>query len=340
MKKAISLVLFAIFILSAFSACAVEIVDEIPFDEPIPWKIETVLVKNDVYHVYGTQRLTNDSTKKYSLENVKKTIEQTNKVLDGLERDIPTFFYFVESSASHPVALEFPEDSDIYILLKENLHVDAIDHLKYSTYEDFCRYYFTTDHHWKYEGYYQGYVDVVRMLKGEEEEVLKPSGIALFPFYFDGSFSRTVNVNYSRENFAFYVFDPFPVSTSYINGEKKQYDHVQDYLNGKNSTKPRFAHYAGCFGGDVGQIVFEGEQTGKGTLLMMGDSQTNPVKTLLIHHYDRIVFVNLNHYRKEGTGMGKPFSITEMINEYNPDQILLMGCASFVGGDHLININP
>ncbi len=66
------------------------------------------------------------------------------------------------------------------------------------------------------------------MLKCEEEEVLKPSGIALFPFYFDGSFSRAVNMNYSREYFAFYVFDPFPNYTSYINGVKKHYDHLQE----------------------------------------------------------------------------------------------------------------
>ncbi len=86
--------------------------------------------------------------------------------------------------------------------------------------------------------------------------------------------------------------------------------------------------------------MFEGEQTGKGTLLIIGDSQTNPVKTLLIHHYDRIVFINLGHYYKESTGVGKPFSMSETINEYNPDQILLMGCADFVGGDQLINMNP
>ncbi len=341
MKKAMMLLLFMCLILSAVSARAVEIVSSNPNEETIPWTIETVLVKKDVWHVYGTQRLTYNSEKKFSFDYMERAVEQANSVLDGMERqDIPTYFYFVESSSSHPMAMEFPEDSDIYLMLKEKLHVDVIDHLKYSTYQDYCRYFYSTDHHWTYEGYYQGYVDVVRMLKGEDEEVLKPSGIAVFPFYYDGSLSKTINMNYSREYFAFYVFDPFPAYTSYINGEKKQYDHIQEYLNNKYPTQPRTNHYGCCFGGDVGMIVFEGEPTGKGTLLMLGNSQTNAMKTLLIHHYDRIVFINLRLYQREGTGMGKPFSMAEIVNEYNPDQILFLGCAAFLGTDHLINIGP
>jgi hypothetical protein len=340
MKKAVLTVLLAFMILSACASRAAEIVSSYPNTETIPWKIETVPVKKGVYHVYGAQRLTNNYKTIYPFENYEKAVAQANMVLDGLSGDIPVYCYFVESSASHPVAKEFPEDSDVYLLLKEKLHVDRIDHLKYTTYEEFCRYFFSTDHHWKYEGYYQGYLDVLRMLKGEEEQALVPSGIAVFPFYFDGSYSRAINQDYSREYFAFYVFDPFPEYTSYVNGVKKHYDHLQEYLDGTYSTKPRFSHYAACFGGERGQIVFEGEQTGKGTLLIIGDSQTNPVKTLLIHHYDRIVFINLGHYYKESTGMGKPFSMSEIINEYHPDQILLMGCAGFIGSDQLININP
>ncbi|MBR5985887.1 MAG: hypothetical protein IK019_05700 [Clostridia bacterium] len=340
MKKAVLLVLLAFIILSACASRAVEIVSSDPYTETIPWKIEKVPIKNGIYHVYGTQRLTYDCSKQYSFKHIKEVVEQASKVLDSMKLDIPVYFYFVESSASHPVAKEFPEDSDIYLLLKEKLHVDGIDHLKYSTYEEFCRYFYTTDHHWKYEGYYQGYLDIVRMLKGEDEEVLKPSGIAVFPFYYDGSFSRYINQTYSREKFAFYVFDPFPEYTSYINGIKIQYDHIQEYLNGTYSTKPRFNHYGGWFGGDRGLRVFEGEQTGKGTLLMIGNSQSNAIKTLLIHHYDRIVFISLRHYHKEGAGVGKPFSMKEIIDEYDPDQVLFIGCADFLATDHLINLKP
>ncbi len=62
------LLLFMCLILSAVSARAVEIVSSNPNEETIPWTIETVLVKKDVWHVYGTQRLTYNSEKKFSFD--------------------------------------------------------------------------------------------------------------------------------------------------------------------------------------------------------------------------------------------------------------------------------
>ena len=50
--------------------------------------------------------------------------------------------------------------------------MDAYDHLKYRTFEQFCDYFYSTDHHWNHRGSYQGYVDIVHMLLGEEEEIL------------------------------------------------------------------------------------------------------------------------------------------------------------------------
>ena len=96
---------------------------------------------------------------------MKKLVDGFNAAIDALPEDKPPIYlYLAESSRSHPIAPEFDEESPGYLYLKENLHADVFDHLKYSTYEQFCDYFYTTDHHWNYKGSYQAYKDIVRML--------------------------------------------------------------------------------------------------------------------------------------------------------------------------------
>ena len=75
---------------------------------------------------------------------------------------------------------------------------------------------------------------------------------------------------------------------------------------------------------------------GKGTLLIFGNSLSNAVKTMLIHHYDRIVYVDLRHYNTS-RGMGKPFSMHELLEEYPVDQILLLGDVNLFMDGELMN---
>lgn len=279
----------------------------------------------------GGQRLVNDAAA-HLPGSVKSRMTGFNEAIDAMKKKLgagcpKVYFYLVESSMTHQIARTFPEDSPLYEYLKKNLHADVFDHLKYTTYEEFCHYFYATDHHWNFAGSYRGYLDVVKMLLGEDETPLTPVETIELPIVFNGSFARLTNRPVSKENFTLYRFDPFPRYTATINGRKKAYDHLQEYLNHKYSSDLLANHYAFCYGGDVGLLILESRDTRNGrTLLMLGNSLANPVKTLLTAHYEKIVYVDLRHYQK---ACQKDFSLRETVQKYGVDQILLLGDMSF-----------
>ncbi|MCR4621040.1 MAG: hypothetical protein K5663_03050 [Clostridiales bacterium] len=292
-------------------------------EEKIPARPILVPFAEGIYRVDRMDRLVNDCTN-YKPELMSEAIQSLNVMLDSMDPHIPVYCYMVENSRTHPMSSSFPEDSLTYLYLKENLHADVFDHLKYTSFKQFCEYFYTTDHHWNCRGSYQGYLDVVRMLKGESERVLVPEEYVTLPVLYDGTYSRQAQTVFSKEYFSLYRYDHYPEYTAYVNDKRRAYDHIQNYLNGKISENPLYNHYALCYGGDYGLVVFENNKpSGKGTLLLFGDSQSNAVKTMLIEHFDKIIYVDLRHYSTT-RGVEKPFSLKEFTSQYQIDQILFL----------------
>lgn len=301
-----------------------------PDRENIPSQVKLLPLSDGIYQVEGMRRLV-ESTEGYAPRRMAERVQAFNEALDRVDRHIPTYVYYVENSRSHSLKTEFPEESPQYVYLKENLHADGFDHLKYATFREYCDYFYTTDHHWNYRGSYQGYVDIVRMLKGPDEPVLTPSDVLTLPVYYNGAYCRRAKPGFSREYFTVYRFDPLPAYTAWVKGRQRAYDRMEAYWSGAYSTASMANHYGLYYGGDSGKLVMEGESEGKGTLLLFGDSMSNAVKTLLIHHYDRIVCVDLRNFLNDE---GKYCSLRELLREYPVDQILFLGNTPlFMTGD-------
>ena len=316
MKRWLS-ALLALICLFPVSGCA----DAPVTAEKLPDTIELVPLTECICQVRGTWRLVDDCAY-YSTDKMAERVASYNQALDAAQDRPPVYLYLAESSRSHPMTQTFPENSDAYEYLLENLHADCFDHLKYTTYAQYCQYFYTTDHHWNYRGSYQAYVDIVHMLKGDDEDVLEPVGTATFPIFFNGYYCRDTGLQFSREYFSVYLFDPFPAYTAYVGGAKRQYDHVDVYLRNRYNSGVMTNHYANYYGGDTGSITFVSGSKGKGSLLMIGNSLSNAVKTLLTNHYDTIYYVDLRHYKKLA---GESFSISSYLAKYPVDQILILG---------------
>ena len=299
---------------------------------PVAWAEEPLQLSepvNDVCRVLGENRYVNDSSA-FITERFPEIIEGFNVAIDSLgSRHPPIYVYLVESSRSHAIARTFDENSPGYVYLLENLHADYFDHLKFTTYEQYCEYFYSTDHHWNYKGSYQGYLDIVRLLLGENEKVLVPTGEVVTNVIFNGSYSRYYGEPISDEYFTFFRFDPFPrfsTYTSLANLEKNKYTNYSNfgrYMEGNINHKSIYInHYAQLYGGDFGFLIFKGEGPKDRILLMIGNSLSNAVKTLLTAHYGTIVYVDLRHYKEK---MGQDFSLGKTIKQYGVTQILLLG---------------
>lgn len=280
-------------------------------------------VADNLFYIPSLHRYVNDAAM-FPIRRMEGVVAQINALLDAVEPPVSTYLYFVESSRSHPMQAAFNEKSVAYRYLLKNLHVDHADHLKYTTFRQFCAYFFATDHHWNHQGAYQGYTDIVRMLLGEDEPLLTPAQEVTLPVLFNGSYAKEMGTALSQEHFALYRFDPMPACTAYVNGRKKAYGHLAEYLNGKVPADTYANHYSICYGGDVGFMVLEGQNKNGRTLLLIGNSMSNAVKALLSAHYETIVCVDLRHYQRDTQ---RPFSLNRTIQEYGADQVLLLGDA-------------
>ena len=207
MKKIIG-VLFTLMLLLNWAAAEEELVLEQTPVKPI------MRVVNDGRLIADASDFTND--------RMEERINGFNTAIDALgKKRPPVYMYLVETSYSHQMANTFDEDSPGYLYLKDNLHADVFDHLKYTTYREFCEYFYTTDHHWNYKGSYQGYKDIVRMLLGEQEELLEPAEEIVTDVCFNGSFAHQLDTPNSTERFTFYRFDPMP--------QYKCFNYVQNF---------------------------------------------------------------------------------------------------------------
>ena len=83
------------------------------------------------------------------------------------------------------------------------------------------------------------------------------------------------------------------------------------------------AHLVGrCFGGDFGQIIYDFGTEGKGKLLLVASSYSNPINALIAAGYDQTYVVDLRYYQEWA---GKPFDPVSYCEENGIGTVLLLG---------------
>lgn len=91
------------------------------------------------------------------------------------ETAIPKYLYFVENSRS----INF-DDTDpghqISSWIAQYLGAEQTAVFRIDSYEAYCERFYQTDHHWNLTGSYEAYQSIIRMLCGEDEVLLKPTG--------------------------------------------------------------------------------------------------------------------------------------------------------------------
>ena len=56
------------------------------------------------------------------------------------------------------------------------------------------------------------------------------------------------------------------------------------------------ASYGGVYGWDNGEVILDAGTTGRGNLLMLGESYDNAILKLMASHFDRVYSVDLRSY--------------------------------------------
>ena len=246
-------------------------------------------------------------------EQLQNFAEQVNTI-----PGVRTFLYFIRNSRS--VDFDHPENSDaLYNWICSFFQCEKIGAFSFTDYDDYCRWFYQTDHHWNDRGSYRGYCEIVNLMElgspvehGEETE---------FPFVFNGAYARQTSRLCANEPFRVYSFD-LPKHTVTLNGKRGKYGRLDAYLKGRYETDPLTNHYANCYGGEDGEIVYDFGTEGNGNLLVIASSYSNPINALIASHFDRTTVVDPRYWEK---WTGKPFDPASCAEAAEADTILLLG---------------
>ncbi len=201
------------------------------------------------------------------------------------------YYYVISRSA----AFDFENDKlsiDTYKYLVNNLegdyHISALDCNDFETYK---KYFFKTDHHWNLYGSYQGYKDIVKLLK-IKDDVLEPKGIKTIdgpPFL--GSSGKSGKIAYIKEKFSYYDFD-FKEHYELIDGRLTKYGD-SDFTS--NDIK-FLDYYLTVYGDNLREVEFDFQNEKKDNLLIIGSSYTNPINRLIASHFNKTYVIDLRSF--------------------------------------------
>ncbi len=294
-------------------------------EEAAPDAYTLVSRKKHLYSLADTGWLIEDYNLYFVPEAAITQAESFNKVLSAFP-EVETYVYLAASSRSLDMN-RLENGSPLYDLIREHYPDSETDCLPINSFEEYCRCFYKTDHHWNYYGSYKGYCQIIRMMLGEDEPLMEPLETVEFPVYFNGSLNKLISRDSSDEKFTVYRFD-YPEMTVRVNGKRRSaYGKQEAYFDGKYKKKDVYTnHYGEFYGGDVGLVQFSTGDETRENVIVFGNSFSNAVDMLIASHFNNTYFIDMRHYKED---MGEKLSLSGSIREWGITKVLLMGDGYF-----------
>ena len=186
--------------------------------------------------------------------------------------------------------------------------------------------YFSTDHHFDLNGANFVYESVCVQPSVQKWGVLHMKNTisdAKNPFL--GTYGRELfGQSRLHESLAFYT--PSIPYTRFDNGTPSDVPLIDV---DENSQKTVF--YAAYMGGDIGETILKTDRPELPSLLIVGDSFTNPVEALIYQSFDETRSLDFRHYSEK--------TLTEYLQDYQPEVVLVLrddvSCLTLTGNGNL-----
>ena len=89
-------------------------------------------------------------------------------------------------------------------------------------------------------------------------------------------------------------------------------------------------HYAEFYGYDFGEVVFD-YKNNNDNLLILSNSFSNPINTLLASHFNKTYVIDPRYYKLEGS----KFNYRNYIEKHKIDKVLIMGNITFFNDENI-----
>ena len=284
-----------------------------------------VPVQYDQFLVYGGKYLA------YAYRSPDMVIPELTRHSENLNAliaahpDVSFYIYMVEGDTNNYFPAGVNNGAFEYLSSRVNLPAAQMGRFAADDLATFERDFYQTDHHWNNVGSYRGYCEAAALLGCTD--LLEPLETVRVSDHFSGSKALSIG---AQEQF----FEPmdvyrfaFPKMSVTIAGEPADDYGWQDAALSGQLTD---ANYGGVYGWDNGEVILDTGTTGRGNLLMLGESYDNAILKLMASHFDRVYSVDLRSYEQD---MGKPFRLAEYLREHEITKVLLIGSTTFFTSD-------
>lgn len=280
------------------------------------------------FYVYGGKYLTYPyhapDTVNAALEAHSENINQ----IIAAYPDVSFYIYMVEGDMDNYFPAGVNNGAFEYLSSRVNLPAAQMGRFAADDLATFERDFYQTDHHWNNIGSYRGYCEAAALLGCTD--LLEPQETVRVSDHFSGSKALSIG---AQEQF----FEPmdvyrfaFPKMSVTIAGEPSaDYGRQDAALSGQLTD----ASYGGVYGWDDGEVILDTGTTGRGNLLMLGESYDNAILKLIASHFDRVYSVDLRSYEQD---MGKPFRLAEYLREHRITKVLWIGSTPFFTSDNFM----
>lgn len=231
--------------------------------------------------------------------------------------DLEFFSYYIEKDTDIHFDTGIKTGASDYMMSLLNLPEEQKGIYCIDDFEQFCDYFYRTDHHWNHKGSYEAYRQLLELLQVEDAP-LEPQETLLLSESFSGSKNAAVGTDLFLEDFEVYRFT-YPTMRICLNGNGVADYGKQEGFQGGYFVSPTYGTY---YGGDGGEILFDTDREDRPNLLIIGESYDNAILKLLASHFNTTCSVDLRYYRHY---FDKEFDFSAYVKEHDIDQVLLIG---------------
>ena len=221
-------------------------------------------------------------------------VEELNK-LDKDFKDVDVYLYLPVQA--HELGF-FDEENNIHSygesydqIILNSAHIPN-GHLIVNNFDEYKKMFYASDHHWNNIGSYQGYLDIIKLLKPNDEALIPIDTIGVDDgrlFY--GTHGNATGRVLLGDYFEVYTFD-FPKFKifNYLNEE------IIDDKN-PNYFSKHYKEIEGDYFYNNAYSIYDGlshfyNEKGEGNILVVGDSYMSAVSHLIASHYENAYFYN------------------------------------------------
>lgn len=169
--------------------------------------------------------------------------------------------------------------------------------------------YYLTDHHWTFRGAYLTYAAMMERL-GLKPLAMSDLDAVTLPNRFTGSFNRKIAMAFPQDEKVTIATPKVPIP----------YTRTQDGKVSHDLFRAHPASAAVAYGiydqGDHAEVVIDTDRPSLPTLLLVGDSFTNAIETLVWTGFDQSRYLDLRHYTKT--------SLEEYVAVHRPDVVVVL----------------